>query len=668
MKVATVGRRRNQPAEGFILLLIVLTLMAISGVIVLNKLGQAKNSSQRQTEQAQASNDVLVAAKAALLGYVAQNIDGGSGYRLGNLPPPDILNGAGTSIQYDGKSDTTKCLSSGINGLPGVSAGTTSRANTLRCLGKFPWRTFSLDVGNPDTNDPQGQVPWMAISSNLNYWDNCLATLNSDTVNWTVSAGTSCPATANTLPYAWMRVVDQYGNTLSNRVAAVLIMPGPPIVTGGRVQDRSLTSTRFPGYPVDFLDKISVPLGCVASCTATFDNADLTNNFIQIPPGTHYPASAENAALAGQPLAFNDVLIYITIDELMIYIEGRVTSEMAIAVRNAKTKTTTYPWAATFVTPSSTAAFTSTPGKLVGLFPFFPDKITGPTPPGGYPAFPTSLDWTLGGLSNPSPRTCAQVQNGPSRWIDTRKNIDKSVAQSGSLAQATTSCTWKGPNEVSCDGTITQPGLIDSYDSFTSLANCNSNSGGSGTNYTRNRVITIAIGATCNAAPTVTYSGATASQFERWKWICSSVNSGTTFTVNVTDTFITTPSATGTFTFNGSGQSVTVSNMSYQPLMPYWFYANEWYKLAFYAVPRSIAPGSSSDCGSATALTVGANAVNYPLVQIAGKNLTLNTRPSGLRSDYFEGANVASNTNCIFEDTNKTITSTYNDQARVVVP
>jgi len=419
----------------------------------LNGVGTALSGSQRQVAQAQAANDVLMAAKAALLGYVLQGTDGGSGYRLGNLPIPDILNKAGTQIKYDGYGDgngdvnaSKKCLSNLPNGIPGVATDTLSRQPTQRCLGKFPWRDFSLDVGNPDTNDPTGQVPWLAISPNLNYWNQCLAALNSDTVNWAVSGGTSCPATANTLPYPWMSVIDQYGKTVSN-VAAVLIMPGPPIETGSRTQSRLAT------YPnvTDYLDAISLPLGCVSSCTGTYDNANLSNVFVQIPLGTKYPTNAENATLAAQPIKFNDVLVYITIDELMPYLERRVLSEMKSAITNfySTVGIGKYPWMAPFTSPSNILAFKSTVNSTFGLFPFTV------IPSGGTaPSVPTDFDWSI--PSATLAKKCVDIGSG--QYVDSRQFL-LSLYKAGTASGANPTCAWQvnGPSAVTCDYTNSAP-------------------------------------------------------------------------------------------------------------------------------------------------------------------------------------------------------------------
>lgn len=665
------------PAKGFVLLLIVLTLLAISGILVLNKIGGSVNSSQRQNERAQASNDVLLAAKAALLGYVTQKVDGGSGYRLGNLPTPDILNATGTAIQYDGLTDgstVNKCLSPGANGLPGVSPGTSSRSSTQRCLGKFPWRTFSLDVGNPDPGDVRGQIPWMAISANLNYWDNCLGVLNSDTLNASFSAGTSCPVASNLIPYQWMTVVDQFGNTLSNRVAAVLIMPGSPIETGGRIQDRSPTSPRFPGYPIDFLDKISLPIGCVSSCTAIYDNADLTNTFIQIPAGTRYPDNSENTSLAGQPVAFNDILIYITIDELMPYIERRVLSEMSAAIKDSKSKTTTYPWAASFMAPSSYSQFMSSAGVSFGLFPFFNSSISTP--------YQSNFDWQINGITALG-KSCVRVMTGPNRYVDINQYLKadfySGTTNSGNASGAASTCL---SNAIPASGTATldctytsNPTLLNKAFALYSNSTCTTVAAGSPANYTITRSINAAPSVTCNVG-SISYLPADSTRTQRMTWTCTPA-SGSTFSVTAIDTITTTASPfsqTGSFSVNGANKSVVISNLRYQPIMPTWFYNNEWYLTAFFSVAPSKAPSLVLPCGSTTLLTSGNNQSVDALVMLAGSRLPnlpnspTQNRPSSGLSDYLESPSVTGGTNCVFSTVGGNATNAANDQVLVVAP
>ena len=181
------------------------------------------------------------------------------------------------------------------------------------------------------------------------------------------------------------------------------------------------------------------------------------------------------------------------------------------------------------------------------------------------------------------------------------------------------------------------------------------------------------IDATCNSAPAVTYTAATATDFSRWNWQCSSVKSTTSFQVDVNYSLYTTllvpiSGTTDSVTINGANKSVSANRMRYQPLMPYWFYSNEWYLTAFAAVAPANAPSAVTPCGSSTKLTVGANTNVAVLAFLAGKNLTGNARPSGTLSDYLEGINLTGSTNCAFEDTSKSATTTYNDQIIVVSP
>ena len=686
MRKRAQTREFHQHQRGLALLLLMLVILAIFGVVLLNNIGSALSGTQRQIQQAQEANDVLMAAKAALLGYVVQTTDGGSVNRLGNLPMPDILNVGptppkGTAIQYDGYSDSdpggaNACLkSTNLNGLPGVSPGTTSRQITQRCLGKFPWRTLNLDVGNPSVNDPIGQVPWLAISANLNYADRCLGTLNSETLNWVSAAGTSCPAPASQLPYPWMTVVDQSGNMLSNRVVAVMIMPGSPIQTGNRTQSRSLAN---PGYASDYLDVISVPLGCSTTCIATFDNAALTNTFIQIPPGTRYPVNAEDTNLAGQAVKFNDVLIYITIDELMSYIERRVLSEMSAAVKDSKSKTNTFPWAAAFSIPADYSAYSSTPGKSFGLFPFFNS---------GAPNYQSDFDWQVDNVSLPP--KCMRIQTLPNRYVDVNENLNADFYSGpnsrGNASGATSTCQWNeipksGNAQFSCNYSYAStPPFKKSFSLYSDAACTALAASGSPVTYDVARTSSVVATPICSFSNfTVGYQSADALHPQRITWSCSSVLPaiGSGFVVKATDTItIPVPPSTqiATFTILGVNKSVALKNMRYQPPMPAWFFDNNWYLTAFYAVSPSKAPSPVVPCGATTQLASG-NSPADAVVMLAGSRrpvsplMPTQTRPSAALSDYLEAPNLTAGTTCSFASSSITTTSDANDQVLIVSP
>jgi len=691
MKIPANKKSLKRPAQGFVLLLIVLTMLAIAGVVFLNGVGTSLSGSQRQVAQAQAANDVLMAAKAALLGYVVQTADGLGG-RLGNLPMPDILNAAGSAIQYDGYGDgplANKCLASNVpNGVPGVISGTSAPANFQRCIGKFPWLDFNLDIGNPATNDPVGQVPWLAISGNLNAWDTCLPKLNSDALNWPFAASSSCPSAPNTIPYPWLKVIDQNG-VINDRVVAVLIMPGPPIETEGRTQSRLAPHPNISEY----LDAISLPLGCVSSCTGTYDNADLSNVFVQIPLGTKYPTNAENAALAGQIVKFNDVLVYITIDELMPYLEKRVLSEMSAAVKDSKSKTGTYPWAAAFSNPTdySNSKFMTTPGTPFGLFPFF--ESSNHTP------YQSNFDWKINSVSPPG-KVCVPVQASPNRFVDINQHLKADFYLGGnnfgSASGASSTCEWNEIPTVTKDAS-----LICNYSDTSSLPNksfilytnsaCTTIASGglpiSPKSYTVSRTVTAIIDAKCrvNVIPplpnplnklTTSYQPADNIYAQRLTWACANVKSGV-FTVTGSDTITVAmppPMPVGTFSEDGVGKNVTVSNLRYQPIMPTWFYNNDWYLTAFYAVAPSKAPSPVTPCGITTQLSAGANSGGDAIVMLAGSRLPnlpavpTQMRPSPSLDQYLESPNLTAGTNCVFSPSGITTTPTSNDQVLVISP
>ena len=203
--------------DGFVLLLIVLTLLAVGGAILFTNLGTGGGRADPQGVRARVSTDVLLAAKLALIGYVVSSPE--QTYRPGVFPIPDsFANG-----NYDGAEDA-KCLGTGVNGLPAVASASTSK----RCLGKFPWKAIGFDLGQVDQNDPTGRVPWLAVSANVVSYDNCLKVLNSDSAALESPMTASCPLASAfppysqpaTLPHPWLTVVNENGVVLSNRVVA----------------------------------------------------------------------------------------------------------------------------------------------------------------------------------------------------------------------------------------------------------------------------------------------------------------------------------------------------------------------------------------------------------------------------------------------------------------
>ena len=679
MKIPGNKKNLKQPAQGFALLLIVLTMLAIAGVVFLNGIAQNTSSIQRDLVRVQAANDRLIAAKQALLGYLVSPPQ--PTIRPGALPTPDSwANG-----NYDGKEDLS-CLGNTVNGLPGVGSNSTIK----RCLGKIPWKDLGLDLGDlPVANDPTGQVPWYAVSANLVTYDQCLLVLNSDVANLVSPAVPSCapsPLQPTVLPHPWLKVFDAAGNLLSDKVAIVLILPGPPIATETAVQTRA--SIASPGDPADYLDGINLPLGCLAGCTV-FSNAGMNNQFIMIPPGTRYPTNAADTTKRGSLVPFNDVLIYLTIDEVMSYIERRVVGEMASALRtlkaNNKFSPQTYPWLVpTSALPSATTSLVPQPGAYFGYFPFMTNYAVGANANYG-----SDFDWSITGLSGSSP--CLKINSSPKRYISStlmNTGAPPNLA-AGTASSSVGQCQWKGDKVVDCGlqpgkeitNNFSLSGVITYSDSACTV------SAGVTTLSIARRMTALQIQATCRSSPppgtlTRTYSAGTAVDVHRWKWACTKIAASSTVTMDVTDRISDPLSVwdmlplTVSSTSSGLGVSVSMDRMIYHPIMPFWFHENLWYKTAFSAVGSSFAPSNTSPCSDgSTTLTVGSVTNVAAISAVAGRDLRTGGAPRAVIADYFEGANALNKggpapglTNCKFDAVTSAATATANDQLLVVYP
>ncbi|MGB4812639.1 MAG: hypothetical protein WBP13_09210 [Methylophilaceae bacterium] len=309
------------------------------------------DSSQVKLERIKANAIILANAKEALIGNsVAVNGSQRPGllikpdsFALGELPLPG---------NYDGTADSGCLDVSKTNGFPLIGS---SNIN-IRCLGRLPWKDLGLSIHGATQEDASGIMPWYAVSANL-VDPVCLGALNSNTLNLVHNpASLNCTGTA--LPYPWLTVRDGRGNIVSNRVAAVIIIPNE--ARNGQV--RTLSPL---GMANQYLDTLVVPVGCTAPCVpGTYSNADMDNDYIFSEEGNPFAIDSQ----------FNDQLIYITIDELMAAVEKRVAQEAALALRNyymnsdATPANRFYPYAATLGDVNNACVS----NKLTGLMPLQP--------------------------------------------------------------------------------------------------------------------------------------------------------------------------------------------------------------------------------------------------------------------------------------------------------
>ncbi|MFM7460614.1 MAG: hypothetical protein ACKO15_07245, partial [Burkholderiales bacterium] len=270
--------------SGVILLLIVLGILGLGAGMLLLTINTA--NTERSQRKFVSGSQALMAGKQALIGYAIGSLTG-TGARPGWLPLPDTL----ANTNYNGKSEVGSCLDGGAtNGMPALSGGG-AKVAALRCLGKLPWNTLGLSIDAASEQDLLGLVPWYAVSPNLADpnagSDQCMTVLNPTTAMAT-APGTFVCDTTTTPAWPWLKVCDDTGRILSDRVAAVLILPGEAIKTTGRTQLRTNAATGANpngyGYPADFLDAVPTPAGWasipVAQRCTTFDNAALSGEFI----------------------------------------------------------------------------------------------------------------------------------------------------------------------------------------------------------------------------------------------------------------------------------------------------------------------------------------------------------------------------------------------------
>ncbi|MBK8162570.1 MAG: hypothetical protein IPK65_05310 [Gammaproteobacteria bacterium] len=204
------------------------------------------------------------------------------------LPYPDRNNDG----NYDGNSDC-----------PAGAVANNMLLGRLAWLGQTAPCVAPLAGVGANVTDGTGERLWYAVSRNLLYQP---------------GAG-GYPAISPALLSTganWLTVRDEFGNTISDRVAAVILAPGSAL----RGQNRAAAA---PGA-ANYLD--SVTLGAT-----TYSNADFDGVFI--------------AARRGDD--FNDRLIYITADELVALAERRVVRETRQCLATyAAASGGKHPWAA----------------------------------------------------------------------------------------------------------------------------------------------------------------------------------------------------------------------------------------------------------------------------------------------------------------------------------
>lgn len=519
---------------------------------------------------------ILAKAKTALIGYAIGVI--GSGQRPGDLIRPDSFGVTESPSNYDGTADSGCLDASKPNGLPLIN----SSSINMRCLGRLPWKDLGMSINAPSENDPSGVMPWYAVSANL-VDPTCLAVLNSSTLNLVYNSGPLVDCSGASLPYPWLTVHDSNGNVVSNRVAAVIFIPGAARGTQVRPVSPNL------GMASQYLDTLvvpGIPAGCTAPCVpGTYNNAAMNNDFIMASEGASYAETSN----------FNDQLVYITIDELMAAVVNRAAGEARSVLKGYGNVNLRYPYAAPL--GSAINNFISSGTSLKGMLP---------------------IDGT-DQCSCSSGASCTCGYGLVNSVAHTRTSGGSYTINSGLCTISTTKCTCTGAGQ------------------------CRNTSG------SRTFI--------CGAGGACTFVG-------------SGGSTAFTYIPRSTHAKVVFPDGVGCNITAGNAVCKASGSFWLGVNVPLWFTGNFWQQYFYYQAYDGTNTMTVGNIPGVKALVVGTGApiVSSPYaVHITPPPLAAQTRPSSNINDYLDSIENT-NGDLVFEATNKTRTSNYNDQTFIVAP
>jgi len=592
----------------FMLGLAVTTLLIANHSVTSNVLER-----ERMTRQA------LSQAKESLIAWAVSHE-----YNPGQFPWPD-RNGDGN---YDGSSDCATnsfAYSLFIGRLPSQPA-TSPCYDPKTGLNIYAGYSVYPGVGKAFT-DGHGNELWYAVSRNIVRNNQ---TGNEPDIN---------PSIIDNPPLEpWLRVFDLQGNLVSNRVAAVIIAPGPPL----NGQSRS-TAAAISNY----LDQITVG-------ATTYSNRD-------------YGEANEDFFIGnGSNNTFNDTLIYITIDELIAALEKRVAAEAKAAL----------------------LAYRLDNG---GAFPFA-------SPIGSTLNYSCKENLTQGFLPLDSPVAFSSTVSCMSG--NNCNGIDFSDISSVSFTNTTINFNWTG-NTGSCTrsgrsctcsgaGSCTIFGVINYSCNSTGACTANLVNGSTAFIPAKTDVITTTGSAvSCGTRVTVpatggaTFTGAT----------CSNPGLSPKFTVSRSGTSLTgsgfndqliqpgmyisgngiqdgtvvsSVSSDTSLTMSKSTTAAGSSEIRISRLQP-WFFENGWSNYVYYAVsksPAGLTVGSKSEV-EAVLITIGKEITDSPFAE--SKEAMQSRTSSCSATDYLD-SDANANSDEIYDASNRRIRPDYNDQIFIVSP
>lgn len=608
-------RQRRSRGQRGVVLLVVLVLVVLAGAGVLIE-GLTQAAARRDVRD-EATTRALAEARAALLGWAAANPD-----LPGLLPFPD-RNGDGN---YDGNGD---CLPA------------TVAVSPSHLLGRLPWGVQQggacagdAAIGNNLLRDAGGEPLWYAVSRNLvrdstgggsflepminSEWAGDPATLA-----WRDTSLSPSDDPVEHAPYPWLKVCDKDGTLLSDRVAFVILAPGPPL-SG---QDRSGAAPDAGAY----LDRVTLPGAVSPQCPTSYDNADDSDStFIVHPDTRHDPDAAQ---------AFDDRLVYVTVEQLVTAVERRVAGEAAEALRRYRGTYGAYPWLSPFADPSI-SDFKSVPGTREGHLAVHRAGETFATQ--------FSVQWSIPGGTTSAFGTVtpADLRSGPP----------------GGVSVPPGSCEWQGVGEVAhCGGTaVIQPFTLPPPLSMVVR-----------------RTYTFDLTYTANANPIVHPPTATTRRTRDVPLVGGTYPPQGPAVVGIVDDVLGVPVGFG-FLWVTTPQtaSLTTAGIAYDldvpAELPQWFTGNRWQRYLYAAESQGVVPGGAGGCGAPAppclALPDWYPALSAPeaLLVAAGPALPAQTRPAATPTAYFEGENADPGDDRF--EARPAPPVPFNDQTRVVSP
>ena len=525
--------------------------------------------------------------------------------RPGDMPVPDVVADTPATKNYNGYAEV-KCFdSSKPNGLPLIA----DHAN-LRCLGRLPWRTMKMATETGSENDVAGDMAWYAVSANLAF-PKCLDYLNSDIFNFSYTSYV-CPidgvvGTPTSLPHPWLTVRDAQGIVLSNRVAAVIIVPGPQINGQSRPPAPNLAG------PNQYLDAATVTITTVTTecpgppCTLTFSNADLDNDFIQ----------------ADQSPTFNDRLVYITIDEIMAKTEARAGQEILASVQRFRDSYGTYPWLAPYANPSVLGNYVAVTGTRIGRVPFYRAGKQ----------FVTEFSW--------------RVTNGNADLFGT---VDTNTLRNTlNLVVTNGKCVWTDTKGINCEGEILNPEPIARPIIAKRTVQIEYPTSWTNTMF----AWTLATATSYTTRQVTRPTGSLTACLTTFLMRC----------VIVRD-YDAAGNIIGDGALKGGSGILQTSRIRLYPDLPKWFTDNHWHELALGAVGLGSVPGAGGTCPCLIITldgSMGRSDVKF-LIMMAGRPLAGQSRPSTGPSNYFDSINNRNVTNGQSFDQQTVLTNSFNDR------